>query len=242
MSSSSPDSLSAVGQSYSGKELELARHARNWKRYWASHVRSYLRGDVLEVGAGIGSNPQYLFNPQVTSWTCIEPDPVQAQLVKAACSFCSTCRIIVGTLETVPSKQRFDSIIYIDVLEHIEDDRAEAQRAAAHLHPGGRLVVLGPAHQSLYSPFDASIGHFRRYNKASLAKLEPTGCRLESLYYLDTAGLLASSMNRLILKQSMLNHHQIQAWDRLLIPVSRWLDPLLGYRAGKSILAVWTKA
>jgi hypothetical protein len=135
----------------------------------------------------------------------------------------------------------FDSIVYIDVLEHIEDDKSELAQAFHLLRPGGRLIVLAPALQALYSPFDKAIGHYRRYARKSLRSCTPPSSRLEKLAYLDCVGLIASGANRLILKQSSPSLRQILFWDKYMIPVSRILDPLIGHRLGKSILAVWVR-
>ena len=135
----------------------------------------------------------------------------------------------------------FDSILYIDVLEHIELDAAELTQATQHLKPLGHLIVLSPAHQWLYSPFDARIGHFRRYNRRSLTRITPSAARLVLVRYLDSVGLCASVANRVILRQSLPTPAQVLFWDRRMITVSRVLDPLLNYLVGKSILAVWRR-
>ena len=127
----------------------------------------------------------------------------------------------------------------MDVLEHIQDDRAELERAAEHLHPGGRLIVLAPAHMLLYSPFDRAIGHHRRYDARSLPGVVPRELRREGLWYLDALGYLASLANRLLLRQDLPSSRQIRFWDRLLVPCSRPLDWVLRYRFGRSILGVW---
>ncbi len=147
----------------------------------------------------------------------------------------------VGTTEDLVASECFDTILYIDVLEHIDDDRGELTRAAAHLKPGGHVIVLSPAHQFLYAPFDRAIGHFRRYSRSSLRAAAPAGLHETRLVYLDSVGLLASAANRLLLSQSMPTESQILAWDRLMIPLSRLLDPLFMGRAGKSILGVWQR-
>jgi hypothetical protein len=136
---------------------------------------------------------------------------------------------------------RFDTILYLDVLEHIEDDSAELVCAASNLNPGGHLIVLSPAHQFLFSPFDSAIGHFRRYSKTSLMRAaSQTHLSPVKIAYLDAVGMLASAANSMLLNQAMPTERQILTWDRLLIPVSRLLDRGLGYRLGKSILGVWT--
>jgi len=127
------------------------------------------------------------------------------------------------------------------VLEHIEDDRDEMARAAERMKPDGTLVILAPAHPFLYTPFDAAIGHFRRYTRKSLRAAAPPALRLEKLVYLDAAGMLASAANRLLLQSASPTERQILTWDRLLVPVSRGIDSLFAGHAGKSILGVWCK-
>jgi hypothetical protein len=114
-------------------------------------------------------------------------------------------------------------------------------RAAARLNPGGALIVLAPAHPFLFTPFDAAIGHFRRYTRASLRAVAPGTLRVEKLVYLDAAGMLASAANRWLLQSSMPTERQILTWDRLLVPVSRLIDPLFAGGVGKSVLGIWRK-
>ncbi len=229
---------------YVGSELELFARATHWTEYVARHLVPFIRGRVLEVGAGIGSNITLLTNPKVQNWLAIEPDQKLAAEISRGLdqgTLPAYCRVLAGTLDAVAPQERFDSILYIDVLEHIEDDRAEAARAAARLAPGGYLIVLVPAHQFLYSPFDRSIGHFRRYAMADLKRLTPSGCRIASAFMLDSVGMLASLANRLILHSPMPTPAQIAAWDRAMVPLSRVLDPVTAYRLGKSAIIVWQK-
>jgi SAM-dependent methyltransferase len=231
-----------TGSHYPGQELDLFAHARNWKGYWSSTIRAYLTGDVLEVGAGLGTNTEFLKSPLSSSWTCLEPDPDLAQSMRERFHMhplLKDCRVEAGTTETWNSGCRYDAILYIDVLEHIDADRQELARASAWLRPGGRIIVLSPAHQWLYAPFDRSIGHVRRYDKASLAACTPPGCEIERLVYLDSAGMLTSMGNRLFLRQSMPTLKQILFWDRVLVPVSVRLDRLTRHTVGKSVLGVW---
>jgi hypothetical protein len=133
-------------------------------------------------------------------------------------------------------------IVYIDVLEHIENDVDELSRAATLLKESGHLIVLSPAHQWLYTPFDREIGHYRRYSKKSLIEITPLRLRCVELRYLDSVGMLASLGNRLLLKSSMPTQGQINFWDKRLVPLSIFFDSLLQYRLGKSILGVWRKS
>jgi len=227
---------------YVGQELELFALATNWKRYFRRHLRPFIRGDVLEVGSGIGSVTRILCEGHHRSWTCLEPDAALAGRLAESLS----CRplparteVVVGAMADLPPQRLFDSILYIDVLEHIQDDAGELRTAAGHLSPGGSLVVLAPAHPRFYSEFDAAVGHFRRYDRASLSAVSPPGLRLERLCYLDSAGCLASMANRLLLRQGMPTRRQIRLWDALFVSMSRFVDPLLDYRLGKTIVGVW---
>jgi SAM-dependent methyltransferase len=232
------------GLHYVGQELDVFAQAKNWKRYWSSRIRPLLSGDVLEVGAGIGANTPLLQPYLVRSWVCLEPDPELAQRAAADLAsnpMTSGCQVIVGTTQTLEQDLRFDVLLYVDVLEHIQHDAEELERAGLSLRSGGRLIVLSPAHQWLYTEFDQSIGHYRRYDRASLIACGPRTCTLSEVCYLDSVGMLASCANRLLLHQAMPELRQILLWDRYMIPASTLLDRLLFGHAGKSILAVWKK-
>jgi ubiquinone/menaquinone biosynthesis C-methylase UbiE len=233
-----------IGYTYVGSELELFAAATKWKSYFRSQLEPYLGNEVLEVGAGIGATTKLLCRGQQQRWVCLEPDAQLADILGDSISdgrLPACCQHVVGTLEQVSGDRPFDTLIYIDVLEHIEDDRGELIRATHYLEPGGHVLVLSPAHQWLYTPFDESIGHYRRYTKKTLAALTPPDCELERLRYLDSIGLFASLGNRFLLKSAMPNPKQILIWDKLLVPLSRMVDPLLAYSVGKSVLGVWRK-
>jgi SAM-dependent methyltransferase len=229
--------------SYIGSELELFSTATNWKAYIRQMITPDLSSPILEVGAGIGGTTKVLCAPEYQSWLCLEPDPAMAKQLQVtlAESGLDQCQARAGTLDNLRPEEKFDSILYVDVLEHIEDDRGELKAAISHLRPGGRLIVLSPAHQWLFTPFDQVIGHYRRYTIRTLAALTPPDATLKRTIYLDSVGLLASLGNRLILKSKMPTVSQIKVWDQLMVPLSKRLDPILGYSLGKSVIAVWEK-
>jgi hypothetical protein len=233
-----------TSDNYVGHELEIFSHAVKWKEYWSSEIRPYILGDVLEVGAGLGVNTPFLKSAQISSWTCLEPDPELCARMQAnfmAQPQLADCQQKNGTTETLGSGPRFNTILYIDVLEHIEGDHAELERASNLLRIGGRIVVVAPAHQWLYTAFDRAIGHHRRYTRLSLSDCSPQDCEMERLCYLDSLGILASSMNRVFLRRDMPKLSEIEFWDRFLVPASRILDSLTFHRIGKSLLGVWRK-
>lgn len=220
---------------YVGNELIVFARAVVWKRYLSTQISPFLSGRVAEVGAGLGATTASLVNSHCSEWLALEPDAELAREIPTS----DQIRVFVGTLADLPGDKQFDVVLYIDVLEHIENDSAELQLAAGHLAPGGRLVVLGPAHNFLFTNFDRQIGHFRRYNKTMLREVAPHGLILRRLRYLDCAGLFASLANRVLLKQSLPGEFQILFWDRVLVRISTVMDLLSGYTFGKSILGVW---
>jgi hypothetical protein len=229
---------------YVGAELDLFAAATNWKSYLRRQVEPYLGGEVLEVGAGFGGTTKLLCRGDHDRWTCLEPDAgLAARLSEsiAAVGLPACCRVEVGTLADLPPGDLYDTLLYIDVLEHIEDDAGEMARAVEHLKPDGHVVVLSPAHQWLYTPFDRAIGHYRRYTKRSLRAVSPPGAKLVRLAYLDSVGMLASLGNRLVLNRSMPRPGQIAVWDKVMVPLSRALDPLLAHSTGRSVLGVWRR-
>ena len=229
---------------YVGSELDLFANARAWKSYWSRQIREFLTGDILEVGAGIGTNTRILDPGGATRWVCLEPDPklidqLVQNLEKAPGG--RQYEFVCGTLLLLAGQQ-FDTILYIDVLEHIKDDHEELDRAASYLRPGGHLIVLSPAHQFLFSPFDTAVGHFRRYNRTMLRAVSPAGLRLKRIRYLDCAGLILSAANALFLRQAMPTKPQLRFWDHWIIPVSRVFDKLFLYFVGKAIIVVWCRS
>jgi SAM-dependent methyltransferase len=241
----SPDATLTDDGAYVGGELELFRHAVNWKAYMRRKLAPFITGRVIEVGAGIGGTTENLADlPGVTRWTCVEPDAAQCDAVaalQAAGTIPAHCTIHRGYLSDLPQAGA-DTVIYIDVLEHIEDDRGELALAAGHLKPGGRVVVLAPAYQSLFGPFDKAVGHYRRYTLPQLRALADSAVlREEAAFHLDAVGLAASLANKLVLGQSLPTKTQVALWDKAMVPVSRLLDPLVLNRFGKSAIMVWQR-
>ena len=228
---------------YVGSELELFAHATNWKAYWSRRLSRFVGARVLDVGAGLGATARVLA-ASAQRWSCLEPDPELAGRLRSAISsgeLPPQCEVVQRFVEDLVASEEYDTVLYVDVLEHIEHDREQLERSARLLAPGGHIVVLAPAHNRLFSPFDKAIGHHRRYDKRMLRALSPGGCELVSLSYLDSAGLLLSLGNAMVLRRNMPTLANIRFWDRVVIPVSRRLDPLLRFTVGKSILAAWRR-
>lgn len=232
-------------QKYIGNELEIFSHAKNWKNYWSGKVRPYIGKTVLEVGAGIGTNTVNFINDEsIKKWVCVEPDLELSRQIdvnlKNEKGF-KKLDIVPSFLSNYKTIDKFDTIMYIDVIEHIEKDKDELVTALSFLKEGGYLIILVPAYNFLYNDFDKAIGHYRRYSRELLKRTIPKGLKVISHCNLDSLGLLASVANKLFLKQSYPTVKQIKFWDSLVVSVSKIVDPLLWYKVGKSSLIICKK-
>lgn len=229
---------------YIGNELEIFAHARHWKKYINDQLSPYIRNNVLEVGSGPGNNTKNLYKPGISSWLCLEPDKFLIDQVQEKIRqkiLPDSIETLHGTIGEIPSSRLFDSILYIDVLEHIEDDKGELMNACSHLEKSGRLIILVPAFQSLFSNFDRKIGHFRRYKKNGLKSLIPQGMKIEKLDYLDSSSMLVSLAARYFNKSGESSLQQVMFWDNYFVPFSRLIDPIFSFSFGKSLAGVWKK-
>lgn len=231
---------------YIGDELSLFKDAVNWKHYWYNSVQQFIKGDLLEVGAGIGINTNLILqnNKAITSLLAIEPDSLLSSQIEGNITYDKAqvdVNIKTGYLSDLDGSRKFDTIIYIDVIEHIENDKAEMVNAKAHLKEGGHLIILVPAYNYLFSPFDKAIGHYRRYNQKMLLNAIPSDLKNLELFYLDSLGACASLVNKFVLRQSYPSKSQILKWDRLIVPMSKIMDKVLFNAVGKSLIGIWKK-
>ena len=228
---------------YEGSELTLFAAATNWKNYWTRQVRPYIGGDTLEVGAGLGTNTALLAD-RATGWTCLEPDQQLADEIRrsiGAGRLPPHCRVVTGTLSALEPEILVDSILYIDVMEHIAEDRQEMAKAAEKLRPGGHHIVLAPALQWLFSPFDAAIGHHRRYSKKSLLALAPHTLEPVRAWLSRFLRLVGLGGKPLAAVDCHAEPGQIRFWDGVLVRLSRAADPVLGFGVGKTVSGIWKR-
>lgn len=229
---------------YSGEELDHFAYASNWKGYWSSQIAPFIGTSVIEIGAGIGSTAKSLNTKHYEKWLAVEPDITMYQRIenaKGTLDYPKNMDTLLGTSRNVPTNESYDSALYIDVLEHIEDDHEELSHIQKCLSKGGRVIILSPAHQWLFSEFDAKVGHYRRYDIASLTKTIPAGFTILKIQYLDSVGMLASLVNKWFLKSESPTQAQILFWDRIIVKTSIFLDRMLGFRFGKTILCILQK-
>ena len=197
----------------------------------------YLRGDILEVGAGHGT-----FSARLANYgKVVASDPSEKCVIRLRQKLAGNAAVEVeqGDDVTAAPNRSFDAIVLINVLEHIEDDVAAVQRLSARLKPGGHLLVFVPAFQRLYSPFDAAVGHHRRYERGLLlASAYRAGMDVIEARYVNSLGALAWWLMAAKLERVPTRGWSVQFYDRMLVP---WLRKLEGMKAppiGQSLLLV----
>ena len=224
---------------YPGAELDNFDKATIWRKYIFFQIKKFIKGNVLEVGAGIGSFTNNYKNLP-NKITLSEIDQENLSLIKK--KFKDTNINFTGDL-TKNIKSNYDTIMYLNVLEHIEDDTKEINEAFQKLNPGGFLVILVPAHNNLYSEFDKAIGHFRRYEIKYFRNLKVNNSKLIKLNFLDSAGYFLYYINKIFFKKEVYpSKLKIYIWDKFFTPITFILDKILFYKFGKNILYVIQKS
>lgn len=214
-------------------EFEALQAATNYRAALITEFRRFLRGNVLEVGAGIGQMSEELVRiPQVERAVAVEPSP----------DFCACHRhrlpgydLVEGTVEQAPADTHWNAILSINVLEHIENDDEELRRYSELLQPShGTLCLFVPARPEIYAPIDEDFGHFRRYARRHLQhKLIRAGFEIVALNYFNCAGYFAWWLNFCLLKKRMFETKKVAFFDRAIFPLvhaveSRIMRPPFG--------------
>ena len=224
---------------YEGWELEHFDNSINFRNYQNDLFKNHLRGHVAEVGPGNGENLQ-IYKDKVEILELYEPSKVLFENLIS--KFGSDKKFIIKNEVFSLKENTYDSILYLDVLEHIENDHQEITKAFNSLKVGGKLIINVPAFQHLYSNFDKDVKHFRRYNKKTLFNLIKNLNYLSyELKYYDSLGYILSLMSKLFTKNYKNNFNKkIKIWNSL-IPLSKILDTLLFHLFGKSLILIITK-
>ncbi|MCB9109944.1 MAG: class I SAM-dependent methyltransferase [Anaerolineales bacterium] len=218
--------------------------ADNYNDWTFDLFKPYVKGKVLEVGCGVGSFTKR-FIQQGSFQQMLSID-----ISQDAVSYCQARFVHSGLefqcIDLLMVRGKFDMIVCMNVLEHIEDHKGALAHLYNLLNPGGILFLLVPAHQALYSPFDVAAGHYRRYNKKMMAELLSTAVshtryRLTQFYF-NAVGALGYGFVYKVMKKAPKAEAQseIGAFDKLVVPVMRNLESKF-IPFGISLITIVTK-
>jgi SAM-dependent methyltransferase len=198
---------------------------------------------VLELGAGIGTVADYLLhNTSVPELVLIEPADNLFPRLHERLSGRSRVKLMHSRLEEVASSLSVDSVIAVNVLEHVVDDTALLRTIHRVLVPGGIVMLFVPALPWLYGTLDESFQHVRRYTKRGLAsQLEKTGFRVERLHYFNCFGVIAWFVAGKILRRKTIGVAGARGYDRWIVPWTSRLESHWTPSFGQSLIAVAKK-
>jgi SAM-dependent methyltransferase len=217
--------------------LDNLDDAHNYASWIVELMSPYLRGDIIEIGAGHGTMVERL-TPH-GSVTASELSERAAQLLRERFAGRPEIQVVEGTAEQVMGTERYDTAVLINVLEHIPDDLGALEAIYEGLRPGGRVAIFVPAHEALYSPFDHQIGHQRRYRRSLLAQtLTRAGFEIDELRYINFPGVLAWFVVARLLKQKPTHSTMATAFDKVAVPVLRRVEKRWSMPIGVSLLAI----
>jgi SAM-dependent methyltransferase len=234
---------------YPGKDLAAMALASNYRRWIIDILEPFVGRHIVEVGAGAGAFSELLLAIAPESLTVLEPSfNLYSHLEDYLPRLDSK-----GILEVrhsnfqdawsdSPQRHTPDTAVYINVLEHIDEDEAELEAVYAALPPGGRILVFVPALPFLMSRMDRELGHFRRYTMKELTtKCSTAGFQLKLARYFDLVGIALWWIKYRVMQSNTMEPHAVRMHDRFVVPVSRTLESVITPPWGKNIILVGQK-
>lgn len=225
--------------------IALANHFNRWMY---ETIKPFCKGEILEVGSGVGNISEFFLK-----------DRASICLTDIREGYCNSLREKFSGSETLQgiqtmdlvdpgfegkfsdSMNRYDTVFALNVVEHIFDDAAAISNCRKLLKPGGHLIILVPAFQSLYNNFDRELEHYRRYNRKRLKSLLMTGgFSVKHSQYYNAAGIAGWFISGKIQNHSIIPAGQIRLFDKLVFPF-RMFDKLIFNSIGLSVIAVGEK-
>ena len=232
--------------------LEAMEYAPKYHQWILDDFSKYIGKNIIEVGSGPGSISKKLIEYNPEKLFCIEPSKMIFEKLKITIE-----KIKIETKDKIKitplnnflsdsadnlQKEDIDTIIYINVLEHIEDDLGELKIMNNTLSDSGHILIFVPALQWIYGTHDKNCGHFRRYYKKDLKqKIEEAGFEVVSIKYFDFLGILPWWFTFRVLKIKYLKNGQSQIYDKLVVPITRFIEKLIPPRAGKNLIVIAKK-
>lgn len=227
------------------EKLSKANHFNNWIY---QSIRPWVTGKVFEIGSGIGNITSLIVNDGFQVMVT-ETDETYLDILKQKFKGDQSVLHILP-LDLVDDDfdnkfhhlfQSFDTVIAINVIEHIEDDHTAFQNAQKFLKQGGRLIVLVPNSGFLYNGLDKNLSHFKRYSKKKINNiLNQIGLIQEDFFYFNTIGVAGWWFSGSVLRNKTIPSPMVSIFE-FLIPYTSWMDKLFRNRFGLSIIVIGKK-
>src|SRR5688572_13904369 len=213
-----------------------------------SAISKYCTGNILEIGSGIGNISEiFLKNKHELTVSDIRAN-YRSFLASKFPNLASSGKIIDLDLvhpdfvnQYAAILNSFDTVFALNVVEHIEDDRLAIANCIHLLKPGGKLIILVPAFQSLYNQFDKELYHFRRYTRPKLEDLfNQNHLDIKRSFYFNAAGIPAWFISGKMQKHKTIPGGQMKFF-KIMVPIFKLADILLMHKVGLSVVCVGSK-
>jgi SAM-dependent methyltransferase len=228
---------------YTVRDQQRMKRATNYFDWQARLVLPHVGRRVIEIGCGLGNFTRYMLDRELVVGIDIEPAcaerwqgafPEQKNLIGKAMD--ATDPEFLALAEHRP-----DTVVCLNVLEHIEDHVAALRHMHAVLPKGGRALLIVPAYEALYGPIDHFLGHYRRYSKAPFAELASSLGFNSTMRFMNTVGCIGWWVNAKVLRRTEQSEDQIKFFDAAIVPVLSRLEAAVPPPFGQSIFAVLEK-
>jgi len=223
--------------------LDSLARANRFNKWMAETIRPFLGERVLELGAGIGNMTQYLCRARKLYLATDVDDEHLARLrvrFRARPNLQSSKCDLRDPADFAPLRDSFDTVVCLNVVEHIDNDLAALRNIHSALERGGRAIILVPQDQAVYGTLDKVLGHYRRYSAAELGeRMHQAGFRVERIFEFNRITRPGWYVNGRMLKRRGFGRIQLRIFDSL-VPLWRRIDGVLPW-PGTSIIAVGVK-
>ena len=237
---------------YQTSDLEAMAGLDGYYTWILDEIRPFLGTHMAEIGAGIGTFTDILAREHVhprpnCQLRAFEPagnlyPRLRENLASKHPDLVRASRLDTSNAYFQPSGAEFDTLIMINVLEHIADDAQGIRLAHDSLEAGGTLVVFTPALPCLFSAFDKAVGHHRRYKKEELRRLFlDNGFTVLKLKYMDCLGVCPWYLRFVVGGSLSINPGLARTYDKWFVPVTRCVETLWEPWIGKNLLVVGQK-
>jgi SAM-dependent methyltransferase len=225
---------------YAGEELDALADAVNYYRWIARRFKPYLGEHVLEAGAGIGTFAAHLREAAPDArLTLVEPAANNYPHLAERYATDDRVNTVHGFLEDAGDAASADTVVAVNVLEHVEDDAAFLRAAHRLLVPGGHLLLYVPALPSIYGSLDEAFDHRRRYTRPVLERhLVDAGFQPLRVAYTNLPGVAAWWLSGKVLRRRTVSARDARLYDRWMIPWIAALERVWTPPAGQSLIAV----
>lgn len=235
--------MEAIKDPEGEETLEGLEGAHAFNRWIYQSIEPYCKGEILEIGSGIGNITSFFVSAQ-QHVTASDLRPHYLERLKAkfperhfSCiTLDAASNNFAGDYSAYFGK--YDTVFALNVVEHIENDKEAIRNLSLLIKPGGKLIILVPAYQKLYNSFDLHLGHFRRYTKKTLSEaITQSGLVLYKSFYFNFAGIAGWFLSSRITPKKVIPQTHIKIYN-FLVPIFKLMDLIVLRKAGLSVICI----